>query len=44
LTFYQQLELPPDTADMWKLLAELRVFKNRVFFAYLTEKAVELFE
>lgn len=41
---YKQIELCPETDDAWKLLADLRVFKNEIFFAYLTEKAVGLFE
>jgi hypothetical protein len=36
--------LPPETEDAWNLLTELRVIKNEVFFAGLTEKAVELFQ
>ncbi len=31
-------------ADIWPILAELRDFKNAIFFSHLTEKAVELFE
>lgn len=41
---YKMVNLPPETEDAWNLLGELRIFKNAVFFASLTEKAVELFE
>ncbi len=33
-----------DTANIFEGLGQLRDFKNRIFFEYLTEKAVELFE
>jgi uncharacterized protein (TIGR04255 family) len=36
-------ELPPDGADLEGVLRRLRELKNRVFFASLTEEAVELF-
>lgn len=41
---YKDVDLQPDTEDLWTLLAKLRTFKNAIFFASLTEKAVELFE
>jgi uncharacterized protein (TIGR04255 family) len=41
---YKTVILPPETEDAWNLLKELRVIKNEVFFASLTEKAVELFQ
>jgi uncharacterized protein (TIGR04255 family) len=41
---YKQVSMPPDSSDIWPLLAELRVFKNAIFFASLTETAVGLFE
>lgn len=33
-----------DTASIWTILEELRNFKNRVFFKYLTEKTLRIFE
>lgn len=33
-----------DTASIWIILEELRNFKNRVFFKYLTEKTIRIFE
>ena len=33
-----------DTASIWTILEELRNFKNRVFFKYLTEKTIRIFE
>jgi uncharacterized protein (TIGR04255 family) len=30
--------------DLWNILGDLRNFKNEIFFKYLTEKTVELFE
>lgn len=30
--------------DIWKILADLREFKNGIFFGALTERAVEMFE
>lgn len=41
---YSVVNLPPKTDDAWDLLGDLRVFKNEVFFASLTEKAVKLFQ
>jgi len=35
---------PPDGAEVWKFLEELRDLKNRMFFGALTEQAVELYE
>jgi uncharacterized protein (TIGR04255 family) len=40
---YKQVELHPES-DLWKLLGDLRVFKNEIFFAHLTDRAVGLFE
>lgn len=34
----------PDTAPIWAILEELRNFKNRVFFKFLTEKTIRMFE
>jgi uncharacterized protein (TIGR04255 family) len=33
-----------DTPSIWAILEELRNFKNRVFFSYLTEKTIRMFE
>lgn len=41
---YKQLEMSPSNTDVWALLSSLRAFKNQIFFEYLTEKSVELFE
>lgn len=41
---YKPVVLPPDSDDLWTLLAQLREFKNAIFFASLTETAVGLFE
>lgn len=40
---YKQVSCVPDAEDLWTMLPELRRFKNEIFFANLTEKAVELF-
>lgn len=34
----------PNTNELWAILEELRNFKNRVFFKYLTEKTIRMFE
>lgn len=36
--------VPPDTDSIWTVLEELRNFKNRVFFKFLTEKTIGIFE
>lgn len=41
---YKSVSFAPDSDEAWKLLEQLRVYKNAVFFASLTEKTVELFE
>ena len=41
---YKIVDMLPETEDAWNLLEELRVYKNAVFFASLTEKTVRLFE
>lgn len=41
---YKQVSMLPDSVDIWPLLAELRTFKNEIFFASITEPAVGLFE
>jgi len=33
-----------NTVSIWSVLEELRNFKNRVFFKYLTEKTIRMFE
>lgn len=38
------LGFAPDTSSIWAVLEELRNFKNRVFFNYLTEKTIRIFE
>jgi len=40
---YKSDLLPPDMDEAWRLLDDLRAFKNQVFFAQLTEKTVDLF-
>jgi len=41
---YKQVAKPANSSDIWLLLAELRKFKNEIFFASLTETTVDLFE
>ncbi len=41
---YKMVNFGPDTEESWNLLETLRVYKNAIFFASLTEKTVELFE
>jgi uncharacterized protein (TIGR04255 family) len=41
---YSLVEIAADSDDVWNLLARLRVFKNEIFFASLTERAVALYE
>jgi uncharacterized protein (TIGR04255 family) len=36
--------LSASTNEIWKILEELRNFKNQVFFKYLTEKTIRMFE
>jgi uncharacterized protein (TIGR04255 family) len=36
--------ITPNTIKMWAILEELRNFKNRIFFKYLTEKTIRMFE
>jgi uncharacterized protein (TIGR04255 family) len=36
--------IAPDTDAIWPVLEELRDFKNRVFFKFLTDKAIRMFE
>lgn len=36
--------LAPDTTAIWTVLEELRNFKNRVFFKFLTEKTIGIFK
>lgn len=36
--------IAPDTTAIWTILEELRNFKNRVFFKFLTKKTIGLFE
>ncbi|NJO32689.1 MAG: TIGR04255 family protein [Rhodospirillales bacterium] len=40
---FKPCELSPESTVVWKLLDELRVFKNQIFFAHITEKTVGLF-
>lgn len=40
---FKNAESKPDTENIWQLLEKMRTFKNEVFFASLTESAVELF-
>lgn len=37
-------KLKPDDINLWKLLEDLRSFKNDIFFKSLTDKAMELFK
>ena len=37
-------DFPPDADDVWNLLESLRVFKNEIFFASLTEKTISQYE
>lgn len=41
---YKMVNFGPDSEESWNLLEKLRVYKNAIFFASLTEKTVELFE
>lgn len=41
---YKMVDFEPDSESIWDLLEELRVYKNDVFFASITEKTVRLFE
>ena len=41
---YDMVEILPETEEAWNILEQLRVFKNAVFFASLTEKTVGLYE
>lgn len=41
---YKQVAIPPHGEALWAELPELRQVKNEIFFASLTEKAMELFE
>lgn len=41
---FKDVELPPDSADIWSVMLNLRDTKNRIFFATFTEKALELFK
>lgn len=36
--------IAPDTDAIWSVLEELRDFKNSVFFKFLTDKAIRVFE
>jgi uncharacterized protein (TIGR04255 family) len=40
----KQVSLGPRSNEIWQTLDQLRVLKNRIFFASLTERAVRLFE
>ena len=37
------VDLAPDSPELWKVLASLRAFKNRIFFNSLTPKALEAY-
>lgn len=41
---YKLGQFPPAGDEVWQQLGGLRTFKNEIFFASLTEKAVEIFE
>jgi len=41
---YNASELSPESEDLWNLLEQLRVFKNEIFFASITEKTAGLYE
>jgi len=36
--------LEPDTEKIWEVLNSLREFKNDIFFKYLTEKTIQIYE
>lgn len=38
------LAFAPNTTSIWAVLEELRIFKNSIFFKYLTEKTIRMFE
>jgi len=39
-----QGNIEPDGDDIWSAFEKLHVFKNDVFFSYITEKTAELYE
>jgi uncharacterized protein (TIGR04255 family) len=41
---YNSVDLPVDSDEIWNLLEKLRVFKNEIFFANLTEETADLYE
>jgi uncharacterized protein (TIGR04255 family) len=40
---FKRMECEPDAEEVWTALENLHVFKNKVFFASITEKALSLF-
>ncbi|WP_431125821.1 TIGR04255 family protein [Variovorax paradoxus] len=41
---FRNAHLRPEDAEVWSILDNLRHFKNNIFFAHLTEDAMELFQ
>lgn len=41
---YQAKELPTDVTSLTPTFDRLHTYKNEIFFSYLTERAVRLFE
>ncbi|HVY22292.1 MAG TPA: TIGR04255 family protein [Steroidobacteraceae bacterium] len=41
---YKNVDTPPEHANLWNTLNQLRKFKNEIFFSHVTERTVELFE
>lgn len=41
---FTQSEFEPTDQQVWTVLEQLRVLKNRAFFGTITEKAAELYE
>ncbi|MFZ0545320.1 MAG: TIGR04255 family protein [Candidatus Promineifilaceae bacterium] len=41
---YKMVSFRPDSDEAWELLEKLRAYKNRLFYASLTEKSVSIYE
>jgi uncharacterized protein (TIGR04255 family) len=40
---FREVDLGPDDAEIWQVVAELRAFKNRIFFNSLTAQCLETY-
>ena len=37
---FKNVDMPPSDSALWEIFATLRAFKNKIFFNFVTEKAI----